>query len=132
MLKLMRPMERKEEPPVASDFDKGANHRPDPFLTFRIGCGGLFPAPLPFSLYPQSSRKPLNPNTSLIRGAFSLYPTAAFGEFRTKLKAEGWYDREPFEEARLLILVLGMFIWSVTRADPSRARHMILKPVATK
>jgi fatty acid desaturase len=57
MLKLMRPMERKEVPPVSSDFDK------------------------------------------------------AFGEFRTKLKAEGWYDREPFEEARLLILVLGMFIW---------------------
>ena len=63
MLKLMRPMERKEVPPVSSDFDKGASPSPDPsFLTFQIVCGGLLPESLPSRCTPNP---PVNPWTQI-------------------------------------------------------------------
>lgn len=40
-----------------------------------------------------------------------FYPTAAFRDFRTKLRVDGWYERDPVEEARILIVILVMFMW---------------------
>ena len=41
-----------------------------------------------------------------------------FRELKAKLEADGWWERDPIEEAKLLIPILAMAIWGASSPAP--------------